>query len=28
MYTGRMGRKGERIAIQIEDRIDRKQQRK
>jgi flagellar motor switch protein FliM len=28
MYTGRMGRKGDRIAIQIEDRIDRKQQRK
>ncbi len=27
MYTGRMGRKGDRIAIQIEDRIERKQQR-
>jgi flagellar motor switch protein FliM len=27
MYTGRMGRKSDRIAIQIEDRIDRKQQR-
>ena len=27
MYTGRMGRKGDRIAIQIEDRIDRRQQR-
>ena len=27
MYTGRMGRKGDRIAIQIEERIDRKQQR-
>ena len=27
MYTGHMGRKGDRIAIQIEDRIERKQQR-